>query len=143
MPDEDAAGLEIAMQRALEQTALIALCHGEQRSAIAQQLLDNECCDTEIEAAAVVANAAKIIMHVEHMQSLMDEPTQFKEYDRSQELRVLFKAFYQKCVAALASGEEETAIVAALAESYDFPAVVLSYFVDMVESSMSPDIDRL
>lgn len=143
MPEEDADHLDVAMQRALEQTALIALCNGEQRSDIAQQLIDNECCEVEMEAAAVVANAAKIIMNVEHMQSLMDEPGQLIEYDRSQELRVLFKAFYQKCVAALASGQEETAVVAELGQHYDFPAVVLSYFVDMVESSMSPDIDRL
>ena len=140
--NEDDAQLEQAVQRAQEQTCLIALCNGESRADIAKQLIDNECCDNEMEAAAAVSNAAKIIINVDHMQALMDEPEHYPEYDRSAELRGLFKAFYKQCVAALASGKDEPAIVEDIGEEYDFPALVVTHFVDMVESSMSPDIDR-
>ena len=140
MTDED---LEHVYQRSMQQTALIALCNGEQRAAIAQQLVDNECCESVIEAAAEINNAASLLINVDAMQSLIDEPATHQDFDRSKELRIVFKAFYQETVSALAGGNEEPSIVEELQKKYDFPTSVLTLFVDLVESSMSPDIERM
>ncbi len=136
-------GLEHAYQRSMQQTALIALCNGEKRAAVAQQMVDNECCESVIEAAAEINNAASLLINVDAMQSLIDEPESHQEFDRSKELRIVFKAFYQTTVAALAGGNDEPMIVEELQKTYDFPDSVLTLFVDLVESSMSPDIERM
>ncbi len=135
-------GLEAAYERSLQQAALIGLCNGEQRSDLALSFVENDFCENPLEAAAAINNAASIIINVDDMQTLLDKPTEHAEYDRSEQLRPLFKSFYRKIVMILSSAKEEELIVDELQEDFDFPRMILEHFVSMVESSLSNDIDR-
>ena len=135
-------GLEAAYERSLQQAALIGLCNGEQRSDLALSFVENDFCENPLEAAAAINNAASIIINVDDMQTLLDKTTEHAEYDRSEQLRPLFKSFYRKIVMILSSAKEEELIVDELQEDFDFPRMILEHFVSMVESSLSNDIDR-
>ncbi len=128
MPEDD---VDAIYERSLQQAALIGLCDRQQRSDLAMQFVEQEICENPLEAAAAINNAASMIIDMDALEQLFEE--QDHDFDRSQQLAPLFKAFYQDVIVSLATDLD------GLKQRYDFPEMIFDHFIELTRASLVED----
>lgn len=132
MPDD----IQAMYDRSLQQAALIGLFLQQTRVAIAEHFVEEEICDNALEAAAAINNAAARIIDMDAMRGLLEEDSESLTYDRSEQLRSLFVAFYDDVMQCSDAAADLDDAVTTLQERYDFPEHILEDFIRIVQISL-------